>query len=235
MTDLAARILVVDDSVVNRKLLERLLTQESHTVETASDGRAALARIEQDPFSIDVVLLDIMMPELDGYEVLQSLKEGERTRHLPVIMISAIEEVASVIRCIKAGAADYLTKPFNPEILHARLASTLAEKRLRDIEREYLQQVQILTDAAAAMESGEYGSVQLESVASRPDSLGRLGRILQQVVREVRSREERLTRQVAELRIEIDEARKTAQVARITGTDYFRDLREQAATLRREL
>jgi len=230
-----AHILVVDDSAVNRKLLERLLLREGHTVETAADGREALTRLEADPESIDVVLLDIMMPELDGYAVLTALKGQEATRHLPVIMVSAIEETESVIRCIEAGAADYLTKPFDPAILKARLSSSLAEKRLRDTEREYLLQVRVLTSAATAIESGNYSATQVDAVAQRDDPLGQLARVFQQMAREVRAREERLTRQVEELRIEIDEARKTAQVAQITGTDYFRDLRRQAADLRNEL
>jgi len=230
-----AHILVVDDSPVNRKLLERLLHREGHAVETAADGREALTRLQADPESVDVVLLDIMMPELDGYAVLTALKQQEATRHLPVIMVSAIEEVESVIRCIEAGAADYLTKPFNPAILNARLSNSLAEKRLRDTEREYLLQVRVLTSAATAIESGNYSAGQVDAVAQRDDPLGQLARVFQQMAREVRAREERLARQVEELRIEIDEARKTAQVAEITGTDYFRELRQQAADLRGEL
>jgi two-component system, cell cycle response regulator len=235
VTETRARILVVDDSAVNRKLLERLLEREGHFVETATQGREALDRVNADPGSIDVVLLDIVMPELDGYAVLQQLKSDEHSRHLPVIMISSIEEVASVTRCIEDGATDYLTKPFDPAILHARLSSSLAEKRLRDTEREYLQQVQVLTGAAAAIEDGDYDASRLEGVAGRDDPLGQLARVFQRMAKEVRAREERLTRQVAELRIEIDEARKSTQVAQIIGTEYFRGLREQAADLRREL
>ena len=235
MTDQRARILVVDDSAVNRKLLERLLEREGHVVETAQQGREALARVAADPSSLDVVLLDIMMPELDGYAVLQQLKADEHSRHLPVIMISSIEEVASVTRCIADGATDYLTKPFDPAILNARLSSSLAEKRLRDTEREYLQQVRVLTNAAAAIEDGDYEASKLEVVAGRDDQLGQLARVFQRMAKEVRAREERLTRQVAELRIEIDEARKTSQVAQIVGTAYFQGLREQAADLRKQL
>ncbi len=233
MTESRARILVVDDSSVNRMLLERLLQKESYSVRTASNGREALAVIEADPESIDVVLLDIVMPELDGYEVLRTMKADEASRHLPVIMISAIEEVASVIRCIKEGAADYLTKPFDPAILNARLSASLAEKRLRDTEREYLLQVQVLTSAAGAVESGESIKGLLDSVAERDDPLGQLARVFQRMADEVRAREERLSREVRELRIEVDEARKAAQVEQIVGTDYFKDLREQAANLRK--
>ena len=235
MTEKIARVLVVDDSLVNRKLLERLLIRDGHVVETAADGREALERVRSDPGSLDVVLLDIMMPELDGYAVLQGLKSDERLRHLPVIMISSIEEVASVARCIENGATDYMSKPFDPAILKARLSSSLAEKRLRDTEREYLQQVRVLTSAAAAIENGDYESSHIEGVASRDDPLGQLARVFQRMAKEVRAREERLTRQVAELRIEIDEARKSHQVAQIVGTEYFRDLRQQAAQLRNEL
>lgn len=232
---LVARALVVDDSSVNRKLLERILTREGYEVETAADGKEALIRLQSDPESIDVVLLDIMMPEVDGYAVLRILKSDEPTRHIPVIMISAVEEVDSVIRCIKEGATDYLAKPFDPAILKARLSSSLAEKRLRDTEREYLIQVQVLTGAAAAIETGSYSRGQLDSVAAREDPLGQLARVFQHMAVEVKAREERLVRQVDELRIEIDEARKTAQVEQIVGSDYFRDLRQQAAQLRNQL
>lgn len=235
MTDKIARVLVVDDSEVNRKLLERLLSRQGHLVETVTNGHQAIERVRADAETIDVVLLDIMMPEIDGYAVLQQLKAEPHSRHLPVIMISSIEEVASVTRCIADGATDYLTKPFDPAILTARLSASLAEKRLRDTEREYLQQVQVLTAAAAAIENGDYESSRLAGVATREDPLGQLARVFQRMAKEVRQREERLTRQVAELKIEIDEARKTHQVAQIVGTNYFRELRDQAADLRKQL
>ena len=153
--------------------------------------------------------------------------------HLPVIMITAIDEIESAVRCIELGAMDYLPKPFNASLLYARLGASLAEKRLRDLEREYLEQVSRVTDAAASVESGSFEISGCDSVALRGDALGSLARMFQRMVREVRAREERLQKQVRELQIEIDEARQASKVAEITETEYFRKLRGQAAELRR--
>ena len=230
------RILVVDDNAVNRMLLARTLGDQGHLVTTAEDGRQALALLEAEPRGgFDVVLLDIVMPELDGYAVLAHIKSDEALRHIPVIMISAVDELESVVRCIEAGATDYLPKPFNGAVLEARLKASLAEKRLRDLELEYLEQVGHVIDAAAAVEEGRFEPEALDDVARRTDALGQLARVLQRMAREVRAREERLQQQVAELRIEIDEARQAHKVAEITDTEYFKGLREQAADLRRTM
>lgn len=232
MTANAARILVVDDGAVNRKLLERLLIQEGHSVATAVDGVDALALLAQDPDAFDVILLDILMPVLDGYAVLTKLKEDEATQHVPVIMISAVEDVASVARCIQAGATDYLVKPFNPLLLQARLSSSLSEKRLRDVEREYLRQVDVLTDAAVSLEEGSFSPSQLDVVKTRDDALGQLARVFDAMAREVEARERRLVQEVRDLQFEVDQAKTASKVAEITGSDYFQDLREKAAEMR---
>jgi len=126
----ANRILVVDDNAANRDLLSRRLQREGYRVTTAADGTAALARIAAESF--DLVLLDLMMPGMSGFEVLCRLKADESTRHLPVIMISALDELDSTVRCIEAGAEDYLPKPFNPVLLRARIGACLEKKRLLD-------------------------------------------------------------------------------------------------------
>ncbi len=201
---------------------------------TAEDGAEALALLQSDaPF--DLVLLDIVMPEVDGYAVLERIKADEALRHIPVIMISAVDEMESVVRCIEAGATDYLPKPFNAALLEARINASLAEKRLRDLELEYLEQVRHVINAAAAVEDGRFEPESLDDVARRTDALGQLARVFQRMAREVRAREERLRQQVAELRIEIDEARQAHKVAEITDTEYFKGLREQAADLRRSM
>jgi two-component system, cell cycle response regulator len=148
-------------------------------------------------------------------------------------MISAVDELESVIRCIEMGATDYLPKPFNPAVLRARINASLAGKRLRDLELEYLEQVDRVIDAAVAVEGGAYESASLDGVVNRDDALGQLARVFQRMANEVRSREERLKQQVLELRIEIDEARQDQKVAEITETEFFRRLRDQAADLRR--
>jgi len=126
-------ILVVDDNRMNRLLLARGLEQQGHRVDFAENGRQALEKLAAQAF--DLVLLDIEMPEMDGYQVLERLAADVRGRDLPVIMISAVEEIDSVVRCIEMGAEDYLTKPFNPVLLKARVDASLEKKRLRDEQR----------------------------------------------------------------------------------------------------
>ena len=226
------RILVVDDAVVNRRLLQRALSREGYAVSLAEDGHIALELL-RDGGAVDVVLLDILMPNLDGYETLTEIKRDPALRHLPVIMITAIDEMESAVRCIELGAMDYLPKPFNAALLRARIGASLAEKRLRDLELEYLEQVGHVTDAAAAVEAGTFAPELLNTVARRTDALGALARVFQHMAREVRSREDRLQQQVRELQIEIDEVRQATKVAEITESDYFQRLRGQAADLRR--
>ena len=227
----AGRILVVDDERLNRMILRRALEDEGHTVSEAENGRQALVNLAGATF--DVVLLDIVMPELDGYGTLEAIKADPALRHLPVIIISGVEEIASVVRCIEAGATDYLPKPFQPAILRARIEASLAGKRLRDLELEYLEQVSRVTGVAAGLEAGDAHLDELATVAARTDALGVLARRFMSMAREVQAREDRLREQVRELKIEIDEARQARQVAEITDTDFFRDLRDRAANLRR--
>jgi class 3 adenylate cyclase/CheY-like chemotaxis protein len=131
-----SRILVVDDNASNRDVLERRLTREGHQVVTAENGAVALDLCDRQ--DLDLILLDLIMPEIGGYEVLQRLKASERTRHIPVIVISALDELDSVIRCIEAGAEDYLPKPFDPILLRARIDSSLEKKWLRDREKQFI-------------------------------------------------------------------------------------------------
>ena len=131
MSQATPSLLVVDDNEDNRyTLTQRLKRQGYADVATASDGRQALELLRARAF--DLVLLDIMMPELNGYQVLEQIKGDERLRHIPVIMISAVDEVDSVVRCIELGAVDYLPKPFNPTLLQARVGACLEKKRLHD-------------------------------------------------------------------------------------------------------
>ena len=136
MTTPSALALVVDDSPVNRKLLAKLLDSLAIEVVEAPDGRSALRQLRETPGRFDVVLLDIEMPEMDGYATLAAIKEDDDLRHLPVIMVSSVDELDSVVRCIELGAADYLPKPFDPPILAARIRSSLNAKRLHDLERD---------------------------------------------------------------------------------------------------
>jgi len=225
------RVLVVDDERLNRTVLRAALAKQGHDVVEAVDGREALDRLAEAP--IDVVLLDIMMPVMDGYATLAAIKADPELARIPVIIISGVDDVASVVRCIEMGATDYLPKPFQPAILEARLDASLASKRLRDLELEYLEQVSRVTGAAAALEAGAADLGDLASVAARDDALGVLARRFESMAREVQSREASLRAQVRELRIEIDHARQARQVAEITESDFFRDLSGRAADLRR--
>ena len=133
-------LLVVDDNETNRDVLTRRLEMQGYATQSAPDGPSALAAIEAREF--DLVLLDIMMPDMDGYEVLRRLKADERTHDLPVIMISAIGDLDSVVRCIEMGAEDYLPKPFNPTLLRARISACLEKKRGHDREARMFAQLQ---------------------------------------------------------------------------------------------
>lgn len=224
------RLLVVDDNAVNRFMLSRYIEQEGHEVTSAENGRQALTLIQTGRF--DLVLLDVLMPELDGYGVLEAVKRDDRLRDVPVIMISGLEEMDSVVRCIELGAEDYLPKPFNQTLLRARVGACLEKKRLRDQEVLYLRQVARLTDAAAAVEAEAFDPDSLTDVGQRSDALGQLARVFQHMAREVVLREQRLKQQVQALRIEIDRTREAHQVAEITDTDYFRSLQQRAHDLR---
>ena len=136
-----SRILIVDDTAANRDLLAPRLLREGHEIETAENAAVALDRLVGGNF--DLILLDLIMPGMDGFELLCRLKSNLHTRHIPVIMISALDEVDSAIRCIEAGAEDYLPKPFNPILLRARIDASLEKKWLRDRERSHFEEMRV--------------------------------------------------------------------------------------------
>ncbi|MCB0212078.1 MAG: response regulator [Anaerolineae bacterium] len=141
MAEEQGQILVVDDSLLNRRKLSLGLEQQGHTVTLADNGKQALHLLQQHQF--DLVLLDILMPEMDGYQVLAKMKQDSVLRDIPVIVISALDEIESAVKCIEMGAEDYLLKPFNPILLKARIGASLEKKRLRDQEQAYLEKLQI--------------------------------------------------------------------------------------------
>jgi len=145
-------LLVVDDNRVNRLLLGRLLEQLGHTVTFAENGRDALDALRQR--RVDLVLLDIEMPEMDGYQTLEALAADPNLRYIPVVMMSSVEEVDSVARCIEMGAEDYLFKPVNPVLLKARVGSSLEKKRLRDQQRELFRKFATAEVADSLLTSG---------------------------------------------------------------------------------
>ncbi len=134
------KLLVVDDLRANRDLLSRLLQKQGHTVRTAENGFQALQMLLAETF--DLVLLDILMPEMNGFQVLQRMKEAPQLRHVPVVVISALGEMDSIVRCIELGAEDYLPKPFDRVLLKARIDAGLQKKRLSDREVLHLRQIE---------------------------------------------------------------------------------------------
>ncbi len=137
----SGHILVVDDNRMNRLKLSRGLKEQGHSVEVAENGKIALKMLESEVF--DMVLLDIVMPEMDGYQVLQEMKGDDNLREIPVIIISAIDEMDSIVKCIKMGAEDYLPKPFDPILLRARIGAEMMKKRLEDEKQAYLEELKI--------------------------------------------------------------------------------------------
>jgi class 3 adenylate cyclase len=170
-----AALLVVDDNEDNRYALTRRLAREGYAnVAIAVDGAEALALIKEKRF--DLVLLDIMMPKLNGYEVLAQMKADETLRHVPVIMISAVDDLDSVVRCIELGAEDYLPKPFNPVLLRARLGASLERKRLHD---------QVAAQAADLAEWNRTLKQRVEQQLGEIERISRLKRFLSPQVTEL--------------------------------------------------
>jgi adenylate cyclase len=152
MADTGARLLVADDNKVNRLLLGRSLEVLGHHVASAENGRIALEMLRREPF--DLLLLDMEMPEMTGFEVLEHLVADSQLRDLPVIVTSSLEGVAHVARCIELGADDYLPKPVNPVLLRARINSSLEKKRLRDQQKELVRRFATSEVAQDLQQSG---------------------------------------------------------------------------------
>ncbi|MGE5250205.1 MAG: adenylate/guanylate cyclase domain-containing protein [Bacteroidota bacterium] len=146
------RLLVIDDNKVMRLLLTRGLEQQGHTVTMAESGRRGLELLRTEPF--DIVLLDIEMPEMNGFQVLETIHNDVSLRDIPVIMTSSLDEVDAVARCIEMGAEDYLFKPLNSTLLRARIVSSLEKKRLRDQQREFVRKFAASEVADDLLEKG---------------------------------------------------------------------------------
>ena len=152
MAERGARLLIADDNKVNRLLLARSVELHGHRVATAENGRVALELLRREPF--DLMLLDIEMPEMDGFQVMEQLAADPQLRDLPVIVTSSLEGIAHVVRCIELGADDYLHKPVNQVLLKARIDSSLEKKRLRDQQQELVKRFATSAVAADLQQSG---------------------------------------------------------------------------------
>ncbi|MDX1417173.1 MAG: response regulator, partial [Candidatus Promineifilaceae bacterium] len=201
-------VLIVDDEPFNVDYLEQELEDLEYDTISAGNGQEALEQVEA--HAPDMILLDIMMPVMDGFGALEHLKADKRWRDIPVVVISAMSDMDSVVRGIELGAEDYLPKPFDPVLLEARLTAGLEKKRLRDIEVEYLQQVEKLTKAAAAVQNSTFDAEKLADVAGREDALGNLARVFQNMAHEVHAREQRLRQQIQQLRQDQEDQRGAA-------------------------
>lgn len=194
------RVLAVDDHKTNRMKLALAVQNLGHDVETVANGAECLAALGRDRF--DIVLLDIIMPEMDGFQVLAAIKADATLRDIPVIVISSLEETEDAVRAIELGADDFLTKPFNPVLLRARVEAGLERKRLRDKELEYLHQVERLAAASGIVEGKDFDPARLglEDIARRDDQLGHLARVFLQMAGEVYRREQNLRQQISLLK-----------------------------------
>ncbi len=208
--DARGRVLVVDDNRVNRLKLSHAVEQQGHTAASAENGLQALEMLRAEAF--DVVLLDILMPEMDGFEVLERIKADPALRDTRVIVVSAVDEIDSVVRCIEMGAEDYLPKPFNPLLLRARLGTSLARKRLRDLERAYLQQ---------------------EMALRQSEKLATLGRLSAGLAHELNNPAAASARAAEQLRaacLELQQAQRRLQASSLSHLQ-----RERLAVLEREV
>lgn len=174
-------VLVVDDDPGNRDLVTRCLSPHGHEVLAMEHGRWALEILKAE--RVDVILLDLAMPEMNGYETLTRLKADPRLAEVPVVVVSGTDDLAVVVRCLKLGAEDFLPKPFDPVLLSARVAACIARKRARERETRDLADVARVTAAAAALEAGTFAPESLDSVAARTDELGLLARVFQRLAR----------------------------------------------------
>jgi CheY-like chemotaxis protein/class 3 adenylate cyclase len=202
-------ILIVDDEPFNIDFLEQELEDLGHETAAATNGQEALDAVAAHP--PDMILLDIMMPVMDGFTALQHLKGNESWRDIPVVIISANNDMASVSKGIQLGAEDYLPKPFEPALLAARLAAGLEKKRLRDLEREYLEQVDLVIAAAESVQADSYDPKTIETVLERKDALGNLARVFEKMVAEVHLREQRLKQQLAQLQMDMEDIKRARE------------------------
>jgi len=183
-------VLIVDDNTMNRMLLTRALQDRGHTVATADNGEEGLAVLRGQRSMHDVVLLDIMMPVMDGFETLGRIKADEALRDLPVVMISSVDETDAVIRCLQMGASDYILKPFNVARLHVlsnRIESLVAAKWARRREREQALLLEDLAEAVSQLASRGPMPRRLGEIAARRDAPGRLARAIERLAGSIRA------------------------------------------------
>jgi len=212
-------------------MLASRLIRQGHTVTTAADGLEVLEKVRQQRF--DLVLLDVMMPRLDGFGTLVRLKADEDLRHVPVIMISALDDLSSVVRCIEAGADDFLRKPYNTTLLQARIGACLEKKALRDQELE-LYRTLVLSQQRLDQElqlADRYVAGLPPELRDQPQVASLLA-AFERMAGAVSRREIELRATIKELEIKINAAALQGQVGSILGDPSFSSLAERARAMR---
>ena len=208
--------------VIRQKFRRQIRDRELHFA-FAPNGAEALTLLQADP-EIDLVLTDINMPDMDGLTLLEKLPALNPV--LKAVIITAYGDMRNIRTAMQRGAYDFLTKPLDLQDLEITVSRALQHVQ------HYLRYVARLIEAAAAVENGAFDPTSLEDIVHSDGELARLARIFQDMVREVRAREQRLQQQVQALCIEIDQARKARQVEEVTESDYFRRLQQEAQALR---
>jgi sigma-B regulation protein RsbU (phosphoserine phosphatase) len=225
------RILAVDDDDLNLDVLAQRLSRQGHIVTTATDGLEALAKARQQTF--DLILLDVMMPRLDGYGTLAELKADEQLRHIPVIMISALDELSSVVRCIEAGAEDYLPKPFNATLLRARLGACLEKKAQRDQEHElYTNLVKSQQRLHRELSQADAVVASMAADVREDPRMAPLLAAFERMSGAVSRRETELRATIQELEIKISRQAISTHVGSIVADPSFSSLTERARAMR---
>jgi DNA-binding response OmpR family regulator len=192
-------ILAIDANPDDCDLLARELKQQGYVVATATSASQALRLLNSIPF--DAIAIDVLMPGTDGLDLCRQIEQDRKLKHIPTIAISALETIDLALKCIELGAEDYLHKPFDPILIQTRISNCLEKKRLRDRELRYLQQVEHLISAAAAMETNTFNLDSLDDLSQYPHQLGQLARVFQQMARSIDCRERLLQQQIELLQV----------------------------------
>lgn len=232
MSDRPVTVLVVDDDPISRRLLVTAITALGHQVVDVDGGDAALAALDAAPGAVDVMLLDLVMPGTDGREVLARVRDDTRLDGLAVVVVSAVDDDGVIADAIRSGATDYLVKPFSGPVLRARVEASVAARRLRQREHDTVALVDVLAEAARAVDTATEVPDSLHELGTRPDQIGDLARLVLAMAEHVAERAARLEHQVAELRIELDQHRRRSAVAEISSSERYRRLRADATELR---
>lgn len=227
----SAKILAVDDDDINLEILAKFLHKQGYLVTTAEDGYQALAELKKASF--DLILLDVMMPNLDGFETLKRIRQQEDLLATPVIMISALDELSSVVKCVEVGADDYLPKPYNATLLRARIGSCLQHKAWID---KHLSLIERLKLSQSAIDSGlKASNAQLDLLASHVDSsldLKPLRDAFSRMSHSLVGQQRQLAETIQDLQIEINRKQVSAQVKSIVSNPEFASLGERVQAMR---